>query len=329
MAHRIYDREVIELNSEVLFILICPPGDEMCTPPNQPDGFTNLKDYSALPFQAFEMANMMTYQPTIMSSYCRLSSILELENYCMQQVLRQTICHKELEQLKERQAKLAEFQQNVDELWRSSRWFFDTIQSCQDKNLNTGIRLSSLYRTCDWVMVEMDQRLSVNSSLESHCNSDYSEVNVSYESINSCKGGTDHVLVVYGSKDVGLDESSCIRLKTNDVAKTCDLIKMATEQFVKVTKTKSIVVSSSCESSSNNSTSSCSSNSENSNDVTTNSDLAFCEDKLEHLCLVVVNGDEEVCLTDDNLTEHPWNKGKIYLRYKKDSQWMRGVSTTV
>ena len=315
MSHRLYDKEVIELSSEVLFILVCPPCEEMCTPPNQPDGFTHLTDYSPLPFQAFEMSNMMTYQPSIMSAYCRLSSILELENYCMQQVVRQTICHKQLNHLKERQSTLAGFQQSVDELWRSSRWVFDTIQTCQDKNLDSGVRVASLYRTGGsggWgelngvggLGVGDTTRCSISSTgttahsrssdfsddPNSSLNSIRSVSCASSKSASSCSSKVDHVVVVHGSTEVGLHPTKSVQVQTTERTRTCDIIQMAARLLEDGGR---------CEGG-------CS--------------VAFSAEEMERLCLVVVvdgGSGEEICICDDNLADAVWDRGTTYLRWKK------------
>lgn len=283
MTHRIYDGEVVELNSDVLFLLLCPSCDDICTLPNQPDGFTGLSDYSAIPLQAFEMANMMTYQPNIMSSYCRLSSILELENYCMQQIVRQTICHNELKPLKEKQTKLAEFQQSVDDLWRASRWVFDAIQACQDKNLNTGITIDRIYHACNWTF---------NGKLVSA----FSSGSANYEN------DMGNNLVVHGCREVGLGDASFVKLDTYNVKSVNDLIYMASEKFHAKYMNYSYLEG--------------------------NCDAAFL-DRIGHLRLVVISDLGEMVLSNDNLKEKLWTRGKTYLQLDQDSQWLSGISTRV
>ncbi|XP_057311242.1 ankyrin repeat and fibronectin type-III domain-containing protein 1-like isoform X3 [Hydractinia symbiolongicarpus] len=305
MSHRIYDQEVIELNSEVLFILICPSADSICTPPNQTDHFSNLTAYSALPVQAFEMANMMTYQPKVMSSYSRLSSILELENFCTQQALRETICHNEGKNLKEREAKLLEIQQSVDELWRSSRWVLDTLQSCQDKNSNIAIPLSAFYKSSEWS--QDDHNLSVSSiSTLSDDSSEHDECRSC--DVNDIK--TDLVLTIYATSEVGLSETCSTEVNITETTTTQDIIQIAAKQFLK----DDVKL-------------------ENDGDGGDGLEI-LSSDNLDQLVLVVVSGSRERCLRNDlNLMnlQNPWEKGTLHLRLKKDAlratKW--GLSTAV
>jgi hypothetical protein len=55
-SHRIYDVEVIEFSSDVAFILILPPVEEVCLVPGQNDTMTEKKDLTLLPVQVFEMS---------------------------------------------------------------------------------------------------------------------------------------------------------------------------------------------------------------------------------------------------------------------------------
>ena len=288
-----------------MFILLCPPSDEVCTPPNQTDGFTSLAAYSALPVQAFEMANMMTYQPKLMSSYSRLSSILELENYCTQQTLRETINHNECINLKEKQSKLSEFQQSVDERWKASRWVVDTIQACQDKNLNVGISLSSLFRTMEW----SNELISVSISTSSHSDVSVQDSDSSLTEGSENTEQPEHVLKIHGTNEIGLNESTCAEVTINDQTTTRDIIHMAAEWFLSTYDASQ-------------------------QDGNINVKDILQKEKLEQIGLVIVSGSRERCLRDDlNLMDlkNPWEKGTLYLRLKKEAlratKW--GLSTSV
>jgi len=300
--HRIYDQEVIELNSEVLFILICPSTDDICTPPNQTDRFTELFGYSALPVQAFEMSNMLTYQTKLMSSYSRLSSILELETFCTQQELRETICETHTDFLKQKYSKVQEFQQNVDECWKSSRWVVEAIQQCQDKNLNIGLTWSDLLSRID-SLIDNDSTISPRSSTSaseiSFENSD-AEINIIQK--------YDNILKVHGTDEIGLSESSCAEVTISEETTTLDIIQTAATQFLKT-------YGENAELDSHN----------NYNEILGD---------LKRLGLVVVSGSRERCLRDDlNIMElqNPWENGTLYLRLKKEAmratKW--GLTTSV
>ena len=54
--HRIYDREVVELDENVSFIIVFPPPEDVCSAPGQVDTLTHAKGYMSLPVQMFEMS---------------------------------------------------------------------------------------------------------------------------------------------------------------------------------------------------------------------------------------------------------------------------------
>lgn len=337
LSHRIYDQEIIELNPDVMFILIFP--NEVCTPPNQTDNFSSANAYSALPVQSFEMNNMMTYQPRLMSSYCRLSSLLELENLSIQQTLRESILNEETLSLKLKQDKLSSLQQNVDDLWKVSRWIFDTLQACQDKNLNIGIPLAELFGVSTWSEV-MNNRLSLVSQVSEHSissvgggccsnrdsimstgsNSGCNSVNDNTDSAAGCgitSGGT---LKIYGTDEIGLSSKTFVEVKCADDASSTalEVVCMATRQF------KEQLLQSDSESVEANS----GENEKNLNLLSEENATAG------NLVLVVVVGSRERVLRDDlQLTklQNPWEKGMLYLRLKKEAiratKW--GLSTTV
>ena len=332
LSHRIYDQEIIELNADVMFILIFP--NEVCTPPNQSDNFSSANAYSALPVQSFEMNNMMTYQPRLMSSYCRLSSLLELENLSIQQTLRESILNEETLSLKVKQDKLSNLQQNVDDLWKVSRWIFDTLQACQDKNLNVGIPLSDLFGVCSWSEV-INNRLSLASQASEHSISSFGGCcdRNSVLSTGSNNGCTDDItdsasccsgisgggtLKIYGTDEIGLSSKIFVEVKCADDSSSTalDVVCMATRQFLQQQQSE------------------LESSEPDSNQNRKSRYMMSEENAAENLVLVVVAGSRERVLRDDlQLTklQNPWEKGTLYLRLKKEAiratKW--GLSTTV
>ncbi|XP_066934684.1 ankyrin repeat and fibronectin type-III domain-containing protein 1-like isoform X3 [Clytia hemisphaerica] len=320
LSHRVYDQEVIELDSDVMFILIFP--NEVCTPPNQSDNFSSSSAYSALPVQSFEMNNMMTYQPKLMSSYCRLSSILELENLSVQQAIRESICHDETRTLKNKQSRLSNYQQNVDDLWKVSRWIFDTLQSCQEKNLNVGVPLNTLFGVTSWCDV-INNRLSLTS--QASVNSipcALSDRERDSESISSTETSnelpsptspsatatvtTPVSLKIYGTEEIGFQATKYTTVTVDDNTTALDIVLLAARQFL--SEPESL-------------------NSEPIKEL-------LSEKNLKNLALVVVAGSRERVLRDELhllKLQNPWEKGTIYLRLKKEAiratKW--GLSTTV
>ncbi|CAL1274010.1 unnamed protein product [Larinioides sclopetarius] len=141
--HRIYDREVIELNTEVSLILLLPPVDSVCSAPGQKDDVTDRTDCVLLPLQIFEMIHMSTYQHTFISRYSRISSILEMDTLVAQHIHRQAFSTTELASAKSRLRQLQQFQTQVDNTWRSMRWLMDVLNFAREKHSPGGLMLSN------------------------------------------------------------------------------------------------------------------------------------------------------------------------------------------
>jgi len=269
---------------------------------------------------------MMSYQPKLMSSYCRLSSILELENLSIQQNLRESICHDETKSLKEKQEKLTSFQQNVDDLWKGSRWIMDTLQACQDKNLNVGIPLTNLFQVTCWSDVtnnrlSLTSQLSENSVLSDRGDHVADSLTQTQQQNNERTRTSSLSLKVYGTEEIGFNATTFTQVTVGEQTTAVDIIKTAATQFLQTD-----------------------SSGRGSNEDVEKSDTSNVEDEkfrtilsdenLTNLALVIVAGSRERVLRDDlNLLklQNPWEKGTLYLRLKKEAiratKW--GLSTTV
>lgn len=78
-SFRLYDFEVVDLNSDVSFLIIVPPVETSCSVPGQKDSLLDRGDLMSISLQVFEMIHLGTYQPDVISRYSRLSCILELD----------------------------------------------------------------------------------------------------------------------------------------------------------------------------------------------------------------------------------------------------------
>ena len=214
--HRIYNKEVIELNEDVLLILILPPVDDMCTNPGQSDLFHALSGYTSVPVQTFEMINTNTYQPDIMRSYARVSSILEMESFISSQTTREALSPAESKTAKERQGRVAEFQQSVDSCWRNARWVLDTIQLARDKNCNCGVLIGHLFDP-DYVYTE-----TAVSSPETKRNA----------AMQNSRNGvtTKHsscMVKVHGTEEIGVLNNEFVEILVNKETTAKELVRLA------------------------------------------------------------------------------------------------------
>ncbi|CAN0023790.1 unnamed protein product [Lampetra planeri] len=130
---RVYTQEVLELSHGVSFLLLMPPAHAVCTAPGQ-NPYTPHAGFLTLPLQIFELVHFWRYSPSFLGRYCRLSARLELESLLSQQALREALSDDELLVAKQRQQQVADFTQQVDEVWREARWLMDALQHARYKH---------------------------------------------------------------------------------------------------------------------------------------------------------------------------------------------------
>ncbi|XP_040160855.1 uncharacterized protein LOC120898713 isoform X2 [Anopheles arabiensis] len=133
IAHRLYDVEVIELNADVSFLIICPPAESSCAVPGQKESLLQRGDLFSMPIQAFEMIHLKTYQGSIIQKYSRLSCILELDTMLANHLHREAFSSSELQKAKDRLAKLQELSGGLNTIWKGVRWLMDVIGYARDR----------------------------------------------------------------------------------------------------------------------------------------------------------------------------------------------------
>ncbi|XP_062563250.1 uncharacterized protein LOC134226463 isoform X2 [Armigeres subalbatus] len=133
VAHRLYDVEVIELNNDVSFLIICPPAESSCAVPGQKDILLQRGDLFSMPIQAFEMIHLKSYQSSIVQKYSRLSCILELDTLMANHLLREAFSTSELQKAKDRLAKLQDLSSGLNTVWKGVRWLMDVIGYARDR----------------------------------------------------------------------------------------------------------------------------------------------------------------------------------------------------
>ncbi|XP_033746779.1 uncharacterized protein LOC117331911 isoform X1 [Pecten maximus] len=140
--HRIYDLEVVEVSSDVTFLLLLPPIENVCIVPGQADDLASKRDFMLLPVKVFETIHLNTYQSQLLSKYSRLSSLLEMDLALAQQAQREAFSSGELSSAKLRVDKLNTLQQHLDFAWKSTRWVMDIITYARDKSVHGGTHVS-------------------------------------------------------------------------------------------------------------------------------------------------------------------------------------------
>ncbi|XP_059477970.1 ankyrin repeat and fibronectin type-III domain-containing protein 1 isoform X3 [Neocloeon triangulifer] len=150
LSHRLYEAEVIEVSSDVSFIVMVPSAEAVCAVPgtkDKEDPLLRREDLLLLPVQAFEMAHLSTYQRDLMNRYARLSSILETDTTLAQHTHREAFSTAEINSAKERLNKLQELQTRVNATWKGARWIMDLLTFARDRNNLGGVPMKALLPT--------------------------------------------------------------------------------------------------------------------------------------------------------------------------------------
>ncbi|KAK2149111.1 hypothetical protein LSH36_467g04058 [Paralvinella palmiformis] len=318
VSHRFYDIEVIEMSSDVSFLLLLPPAENVCSVPGHHEEITQLPNYTMLPVQVFEMIHMMMYQNEFISRYTRLSSILEMDVHLAQQAHREAFSSEELNIAKERLDQLAGFQQKLDEAWKGMRWTMDIITHARDKNVRGGLPLSVLYapppspsdspsaERKDLGTVASSSNSDVASSTCSDCgyHSDISSVDC-HANKESCHCGTGYeesevwtrhvaqpgVLRVYAAYETGLARGTSVKLHVTPRTTSREVIDLVVQQLNKAVLCKGL------------------------------EGPVYGDEQLSEFCLVAVIGARERVLRDDYQPlqlQNPWTSGRLYVRLKNN-----------
>lgn len=145
MTHRLYDFEVIELSSDVSFLIVCPRAESSCAVPGQREILLQRGDLLSLSIQAFEMVHLKTYQSGIIQKYSRLSCILELDTVLANHSHREAFSTTEVQAAKERLAKLQDLTQSLNAIWKGVRWLMDVIGFARDRGIYSGLCMKDVF----------------------------------------------------------------------------------------------------------------------------------------------------------------------------------------
>lgn len=145
MAHRLYDLEVIELSTDVSFLIVCPPAESSCAVPGHREILLQRGDLLSLSIQAFEMVHLRTYHHGIIQKYSRLSCILELDTILANHSHREAFSSTEVQAAKERLAKLQELTMSLNAVWKGVRWLMDVIGFARDRCTYLGLNMKEIF----------------------------------------------------------------------------------------------------------------------------------------------------------------------------------------
>ncbi|XP_028845855.1 ankyrin repeat and fibronectin type-III domain-containing protein 1 isoform X2 [Denticeps clupeoides] len=141
---RISTQEVCEFGEGVSFLLLLPPCEDVCSAPGQNQPYSPRAGLITLPLQIFELVHFKAYNSAYITQFCRVSGLLGLESLMSQQALREAFSESELFAAKNKQQQVQEYIQQMEELWRDSRWIMDALQNARYKQPVGGISLSCI-----------------------------------------------------------------------------------------------------------------------------------------------------------------------------------------
>lgn len=285
--HRIYDREVVELDENVSFIIVFPPPEEVCSAPGQVDSLSSQKNYISLSVQTFEMIHMYTYQQEFICHYSRLSSVLDMDSVISQQSLREAFSSPEVQLAKARQEQLLDFQRELDETWQGMRWILDALHYARDRQIRGGIPLVEVFEYS--VSHPEGQCCVCSSDLKGKvlCNGQGSSSSLT----GSPKEG---VVQIHTAGETSLPPGAAVTLHITPSTRAGEVVKMVVQQLHKKCQDRDK-----------------SARWHN-----------LSEQKIKDLCLVAVIGGQEKCFRDDFKPlqlQNPWRRGKLYLRLRSEA----------
>lgn len=146
MLHRLYDAEVIELNQDISFLIICPSAENAipCAVPGQTDLILKRSDLMCLPLIVHEMIHLRTYQPSIIQKYARLSCIIEFDMMVANHKHREAFSSNEVQVTKEKLNKLQDLMNNLNTVWKSVRWLMDVITYARSKEKSPELEMKRI-----------------------------------------------------------------------------------------------------------------------------------------------------------------------------------------
>ncbi len=164
---RLIIRELIEVESNVTFILVCPSSEQICTMILGGDTTSNCSQdpqhvagsnysvtpsinfdsqifssqltssssqtYFYLPVHIFEALHLYSYNEDFLKTYVRISLKLEIESIAATQYRREAFSKDEVIAGEKILAVVNAYQKRLEEMWRDSRWIVEWINYAREK----------------------------------------------------------------------------------------------------------------------------------------------------------------------------------------------------
>ncbi|UJR23904.1 hypothetical protein I4U23_026876 [Adineta vaga] len=158
---RIYNSQVVEIRDDLSLIILMSTADEvniLSTPSNH-----SLTSFIYLPVYIFEILQHLSNNYRFICQYSRVSICLDFELICAQQSQREAFSMNELDESRYRLNHLLACQQDLDDIWRLSRWLVHVINCAKDKTYS-GISLKSFQSSTNHHSIKIEQTYSIEKS---------------------------------------------------------------------------------------------------------------------------------------------------------------------
>ncbi|KAL3095418.1 hypothetical protein niasHS_007517 [Heterodera schachtii] len=139
LGTRLFRHRLVQLNEYVSLILVMPRAEEVCQVNACAKGADNgsavatFRGCVSVPVPVFQMINLAAYQPDFLSSYCSLSIFLDHFLTITQYEQRQCLLEDDTRIFNDQMARLSEFQQRLEAIWRSARWISGFASVARDR----------------------------------------------------------------------------------------------------------------------------------------------------------------------------------------------------
>ncbi|CAG9541102.1 unnamed protein product [Cercopithifilaria johnstoni] len=299
---RIYCLQVFQLQFDVSFIILLPKIEDVCTAPSYSlKSLPVQKGCLTLPLQVFEAIHLCTYNPDFIGTYCRLSLFIEHFSTYIQYEQRNSLLENDFNVYADVLSKLDEFQQRLENLWKSVKWVGDVASVARDKQAKGVVPMKSLLAVsngindtdCDGEQGTRSDSMDSSALYLDLYNMLPQKVNsLTKPWLNNCfqpkKIPTTRVIKVYAAYQCGLTSGTSVRLQIASATTASEIVALVIEQLAKAAAESGKSVES--------------------------------KDP-EDFCLAVVVGSRERRLRDNfppMKLQNPWDDGRLFVR-RRDS----------
>lgn len=215
---RFYSLEVVEINENVSFIIVCPQAEKFCQVINSKDEVSLCTERSTyIPLKVFELLHTSLYQGEIANKYYELSCTLDLEIQLATQSSREALSTTEIEQTRSKLNKLQEVAESCKDFWKNLNWLGNLIKFAQNKDgpkeptLRNILEFKKLTDASPHKQTRSPIKVQPNSSVQST-----SETSI---------------VQVYAAYDTGLPSGTSLKLRVTPQTTCREVIDLVVKQL--------------------------------------------------------------------------------------------------